>query len=53
MNEAKLVLPRGLIRPGGWYKWRIHARDVNGNILLGDFNHGALSPWFEFAVAEK
>jgi hypothetical protein len=25
----------GLLQPGGEYVWRIHARDSDGNVLLG------------------
>jgi hypothetical protein len=46
--QAKL--PEGLIRPGGYYSWRVHARDVNGHALLGDFNDGSLSKEAEFSV---
>jgi hypothetical protein len=53
LDKPELVVPKGLLKPGGWYKWRVHARDVNGNTLLGDFNHGSLSRNFEFSVAEQ
>ena len=52
LQESKLVLPKGLLKPGGLYEWRIHARDVNENILLGDFNHGSLTGKMEFSIAE-
>ena len=42
--------PPGLLQPGGEYVWRIHARDSDGNVLLGDFNHGSLSPEMRFRV---
>lgn len=50
--EPRLELPKGLVKPGGFYSWRIHARDVNEHELLGDFNHGSLSPEVSFTVAE-
>ena len=50
LTEAKIVLPAGLIKPEGWYSWRIHARDVNEHILLGDFNHGSLSKEWQFTT---
>lgn len=53
LAETKLDLPRGLLQPGGYYSWRIHARDVQGNVLLGDFNHGSLSRRNSFTVASE
>lgn len=51
LDVARLVLPVNLIQPGGLYSWRVQARDVNENVLLGDFNHGSLSREAQFAVA--
>ncbi|MCG6872038.1 MAG: hypothetical protein LJE84_07075 [Gammaproteobacteria bacterium] len=51
LDEPRLVLPPGLVKPGGWYEWRVHARDVNEHVLLGDFNNGSLSMDSEFSVA--
>lgn len=51
--KPELVIPRGLLKPDGLYTWKIHARDVNGNIILGDFNHGSLSPAFKFSTASE
>lgn len=53
ITEPKLTLPVGLIRPGGHYQWRVHARDVNGSTLLGDFNHGSLTAPVRFSVAPQ
>ncbi len=50
LTEPRFAPPRGLLQPGGEYVWRIHARDGDGNVLLGDFNHGSLSPEMSFAV---
>lgn len=56
--ESKLLtspyvsLPEGLLKPGGWYAWRIHARDVNEDVKLGDFNHGSLTGDFEFTTRD-
>lgn len=50
LTEPRFVLPQGKLQSGGEYVWRIHARDSDGNILLGDFNHGALSPEMKFTV---
>lgn len=43
LRKTSYTLPDGLIKSGGWYKWRIHARDVYEDVLLGDFNHGSLN----------
>jgi len=52
LTKPELILPRGLLSPGGYYSWRIHARDVNENVLLGDFNHGSLTRPMTFSVSE-
>lgn len=52
VTEAKLSMPPGLLRQGGRYAWVIHARDSNGGVLLGDFNHGSLSAPQIFSVAQ-
>lgn len=50
LSEPRFVPPKGLLQSGGEYMWRIHARDSDGNVLLGDFNHGSLSPEMSFTV---
>ena len=50
VTEPRFVPPKGLLQPGGAYVWRIHARDSDGNVLLGDFNHGSLSKEMRFTV---
>jgi len=50
LTEPRYVPPKGLLQPGGEYVWRIHARDSDGNVLLGDFNHGSLGPEMSFTV---
>ncbi|MDH5546072.1 MAG: hypothetical protein OEZ43_10790 [Gammaproteobacteria bacterium] len=52
LAQPSLTLPPGLLTPGGYYNWRIHARDRNEDVYYGDFNHGSLSEPFEFTVAE-
>lgn len=52
LAEPRLALPAGLLQRGGTYQWRVHARDVNEHIELGDFNHGSLSPVVLFSVAD-
>lgn len=51
LAEPRAPLPAGLLKAGGYYAWRIHARDVNEHELLGDFNHGSLGPVMKFSVA--
>ena len=46
-------VPKDLLQPGGYYSWRIHARDVNENVILGDFNHGSLTGRMEFTIATE
>lgn len=43
LTKPTLTLPDGILKKGGVYAWRVHSRDGNGNILLGDFNHGSMS----------
>lgn len=50
LTEPRYQPPPGLLKSGGAYLWRIHARDGDGNVLLGDFNHGSLSPEMQFSV---
>lgn len=52
LDKPEFTPPEGLLQHGGWYRWRVHARDVNEHALLGDFNHGSLTRWFSFEVAE-
>lgn len=52
LNRPELSLPQDLLEHGGYYSWRVHARDVNEDIRLGDFNQGSLSDWQEFTVAD-
>jgi len=52
MTTHSYELPQDMIKPGGYYAWRVHARDLNEHVQLGDFNAGSLSEWVEFSVAE-
>lgn len=52
LNEPKLVLSKDLLEYGGYYSWQVHARDVNEDIKLGDFNLGSLSAWQEFTIGD-
>lgn len=50
LTAPRLAIPAGLLKRGGRYQWIVHARDVNGSILLGDFNHGSLSAPAYFTI---
>lgn len=50
LTQPQYVPPPGVLQSGGEYAWRVHARDSNGNVLLGDFNHGSLSREMRFAI---
>ena len=52
LERAELVLPPGLLKPGGYYSWIIHARDTNEDVMLGDFNHGSLNRAATFTVID-
>ena len=52
VSKPLLTLPVGLIKHGGYYSWKIHARDSDGTMLLGDFNDGSLSAPLTFSVAQ-
>ena len=52
LTKPELAVPKGLLKKGGYYSWRIHARDVNENVLLGDFNHGSLNAPIKFDIKE-
>jgi hypothetical protein len=50
LSQPELTLPQNLLARGGWYAWRVHARDVSGHSLLGDFNDGSLSGETSFTI---
>ena len=50
LDKPELPLPPGLIEDGGYYAWLVHARDINEDIILGDFNSGSLSRQVTFTV---
>jgi len=52
IKDNALNIPPGLLKPGGSYTWRVHARDVNGDPEWGDFNHGSLAKEVRFSIAE-
>lgn len=52
LDSPKLALPPGLLEPGGYYSWIVHARDTNEDVRLGDFNHGSMSRASIFSVID-
>lgn len=48
----EIELPAGLLNPGGYYSWKVQARDEKGDLNLGDFNTGSQSDWVTFSVQE-
>lgn len=52
LTRPEYVPPKDLLKRGGAYCWRIHARDTNEHVLLGDFNHGSLSRCVEFEIQQ-
>lgn len=53
LNKPEFVLPAGLLEADGLYSWRVHSRDVNEDVLLGDFNKGSLSQLSTFSTAAE
>jgi hypothetical protein len=53
LSAPQLDLPPDLLKPGGYYRWRVNARDVHEHPEFGDFNHGSLSEELEFVVADR
>jgi hypothetical protein len=51
VDEPVVQLPAGLLEAGGYYSWIVHARDLNEHFMLGDFNHGSISPVYTFSIA--
>ncbi|MCU0935036.1 MAG: CHAP domain-containing protein [Gammaproteobacteria bacterium] len=52
LTDTRYEVPAGVLKPGGHYSWKVHARDADGHVLLGDYNHGSQSEWTPFEVAE-
>lgn len=43
VRESSVRLPPGVLKPGGSYVWRVHARQATADAKWGDFNHGSKS----------
>lgn len=52
LSESRLMLPPHLLQRGEYYSWRVHARDINEDPVLGDFNLGTLSQDVIFSIAK-
>ena len=52
LSEPRLMLPPGMLQKGGSYSWRVHARDIDEDVKLGDFNYGTLGRELEFSIAQ-
>lgn len=51
LDKPELAVPAGVLEPDGLYSWKVHARDVNEDIVLGDFNKGSISRALTFSTA--
>lgn len=51
IKDTFIKIPPGLLKPGGSYTWRIHARNIDGDPEWGDFNHGSLAKEIDFTIA--
>lgn len=51
LSKPELTIPAGLLEHDGLYSWQIHARDINEDVVLGDFNKGSLSQVATFSTA--
>ncbi len=52
-KEAEITIPQGKLKAGGEYEWLVHARDVNKDVRLGDFNAGSRTQYSTFTVKEE
>lgn len=51
LRAPSLTLPDGVLKPGGAYVWRVHARQATTDAKWGDFNHGSKSAEAMLAIA--
>jgi hypothetical protein len=52
ITETALTIPDGKLEVDGEYEWLVHARDVNEDPILGDFNLGSQTAYSTFTVIE-
>lgn len=50
LDKPQVAIPAEVLQADGYYSWVVHARDVNENVILGDFNSGSLSEKAFFSV---
>ena len=51
LDKPEFVVPAGLLEPDGLYSWKVHARDINEDPVLGDFNKGSMSRAATFSTS--
>lgn len=51
LRAPRLTLPAGVLKPGGAYVWRVHARQATTDAKWGDYNHGSKSAEAMLAIA--
>lgn len=51
-KETSMTIPNGKLEVDGEYEWLVHARDVNEDPVLGDFNLGSQTAYSTFSVVE-
>jgi hypothetical protein len=51
LDKPVLAVPAGVLQPDGLYSWKVHSRDVNEDVKLGDFNKGSMSRAMTFSTA--
>jgi hypothetical protein len=51
LDKPELTVPAGVLEPDGLYSWKVHSRDVNEDVKLGDFNKGSMSRAMTFSTA--
>jgi hypothetical protein len=51
LDKPELVVPADILEPDGLYSWKVHSRDINEDVKLGDFNKGSMTPALTFSTA--
>lgn len=52
LSETNFTVPNDLLKSGGWYAWKVHARDMDETKIYGDFNAGSISRTALFSTIE-
>ena len=50
LEKPELSVPAGVLEPDGLYSWKVHSRDINEDVKLGDFNKGSMSRAMTFST---